>query len=93
MEDPAHQKMALAQRLSLLDAINTALDQRDGVLRVIAESQDEAAANRAVQWLLGIDEFRADAVLALQWHRLTRAGRARIAEEQLEVKRQLDQAF
>lgn len=91
VEDALHQKMALSQRLSLLDALNSALDRRSDVLHVIEESQDAAEAHQAVRSLLGVDDIGARAVLALPLHRLTRSERARIAEERLEVERHLDE--
>lgn len=68
-------------RLDLLRSVERAMQRYPEVLGAIAAADDRAAAEAAVQQLLGIDRHQAVAVLALRWDRLTREEFARITDE------------
>lgn len=89
MDDNNAGATALRHRLRVLAVLDAALDRRVEVLQAIEDSEDVAGACRVIGSLLDTDEVGAQAVLNLQWHRLTRSDRARIAEEHAELRRQL----
>ena len=68
-------------RLGILAALDEALRRRDELIPIIVDSADRSAACLAVAEILGVGEVEATAVLDLQWGRMTRAERARIAQD------------
>ncbi len=70
-----------ATRREIADVLVKALERRHEVLDAIVESADRAEANAAVRALLDTDEAAADAVLGLQFTRLTKVERRKIAKE------------
>lgn len=82
-----------AARRELTDALLKALDRRHEVLDVIVEAQDKAAAVKAIATLLETSQQGGEAVMAMQFDRLTRDSRRRIAEELDDLNKQLTFTF
>lgn len=76
-------------RLGILAALDEALRRHDELIPIIVDSADRSAACLAVAEVLGVGEVEASAVLDLQWGRMTRAERARIANDRAEQDRDL----
>jgi GNAT superfamily N-acetyltransferase len=82
-----------AARREITDALQKALDLRHEVLDVIVEADDKASAVEAIAKLLGTSQLGGEAVMAMQFDRLTRDSRRRIAEELDDLNRQLTFTF
>jgi GNAT superfamily N-acetyltransferase len=82
-----------AARRELTDALLKALDRRHEVLDVIVEAQDKSTAVAAIATLLGTSRQGGEAVMAMQFDRLTRDSRRRIAEELDDLNKQLTFTF
>jgi hypothetical protein len=70
-----------AEKLSILAAYEIALADPVRLLALLADAEDDDDAVRRVREAFHLLEAHARSVLDLQFGRLTRAGRARIAEE------------
>ncbi|OFJ55503.1 GNAT family N-acetyltransferase [Mycolicibacterium grossiae] len=82
-----------AARREITDALQKALDRRHEVLDVIVEADDKAAAVEAIAKLLGTSHLGGEAVMAMQFDRLTRDSRRRIAQELDDLNKQLTFTF
>jgi hypothetical protein len=69
------------EHLAVLIAIEAALDDPVRLAHVLAEADDDRDAVGRVTATFGVDERQALALLDLQFGRLTRAHRARLADE------------
>jgi DNA gyrase subunit A len=74
------------QRLHILDALVSAIDQRDEVHAAICSSPSAEHAVSRLMALLGISEVGAVAILDLQWRRLAELERGRIIAERDEIR-------
>jgi DNA gyrase/topoisomerase IV subunit A len=74
------------QRLHILDALVSAIDQRDQVHVAICSSPSAEHAVPRLMTLLGISELGAVAILDLQWRRLAELERGRIIAERDEIR-------
>jgi DNA gyrase subunit A len=74
------------QRLHILNALVSAIDQRDEVHLAICSSPSAEHAVPRLMTLLGISEVGAVAILDLQWRRLAELERDRIIAERDEIR-------
>lgn len=70
-----------AQRISILAAYEAALADPVRLVGVLADAADDEGAVRRVRDAFGLSEEQAGAVLDLQFRRLHRVGRSRVADE------------
>lgn len=91
-DDHAEQLAAARERLHTLNALVAALERRDEISLLIADSDDVAAARTALATLLQTDEVAAQGVLTLHWSAFTRARRQQ-AHEDLDDMRAAVQAL
>jgi DNA gyrase subunit A len=91
-EDPRWAAEAAAARLSILDAMNIAVDRRDELMRLIGASPDADQARVAIQAAFGFDDVQAHAVLDLQIRRFAELERSRIARERESIQRSIGEA-
>jgi DNA gyrase/topoisomerase IV subunit A len=82
----ARSRRLAEQRLSTLDALVSAQEQRAKVMSVIETAEDVAEATSRLTTLLGVEVPEARAVLDLQMQRWTKQERLRILEERDNVK-------
>lgn len=75
------QRKIMAERQGHLAALVAALDRRDEVIEVVANSPDKASALSGVAQLLGIDESQAQTVLDVQLVRFAVKERDRLREQ------------
>ena len=76
-------------RLGILAALDEALRRHQELIPLIVGAADRAEAAHAVARVLRVGEVEASAVLDLQWGRMTRAERQRIADERTRQEREL----
>jgi DNA gyrase/topoisomerase IV subunit A len=79
----------LGDRVRILAAMVQALEDRVGVLQLVAEADDVDGARDVLMAAYGWDKVETSAVLDLQLHRASRSARARIAEELHETRERL----
>ena len=68
-------------RLEMLDAVHSGIERRREVLELVSNSDTPEDALHAIQDLLGLSEEHAQAVLDLQFGRLTRSSVTRIERD------------
>ena len=73
-------------RLEMLDAVYAGIQHRSEVLELVSNSELAEDALRAIQDLLGLTEQHAQAVLDLQFARLTRSSVARIERDREQLR-------
>lgn len=73
------------ERLHILEGYLKALDALDDVIALIRRSPTVDEARKGLTDLLGVDEVQADAILALQLHRLAALERQKIMDEHAEL--------
>jgi DNA gyrase/topoisomerase IV subunit A len=73
-------------RLEMLDAIHAGIQHRSEVLELVSNSESPEDARRAVGELLGLTQEQAQAVLDLQFVRLTRSSVARIERDRQRLR-------
>ena len=84
IDDSSERELALRHlqdRIHLLEAVQAGLDRREEVLPLVTQAADQDEARAAVQGLLGLDVEGAEAVLGMQWRRLTVSARCRVYDE------------
>ncbi len=69
------------QRISILAAFEAALTDPVRLVGVLADAEDDEDAVRRVRDAFGLSAEQAGAVLDLQFRRLHRVGRTRVADE------------
>ncbi|MET9312803.1 hypothetical protein ABZX12_13315 [Kribbella sp. NPDC003505] len=89
MTGPGEIADAQRHRLEMLDAVYAAIQRRLEVLELVSNSDAPEDALRAVQQLLGVTEQHAQAVLDLQFGRLTLSGVARIERDRERLRAEL----
>jgi DNA gyrase/topoisomerase IV subunit A len=77
------------ERLALLDAVWAAIQRRAQVLEVVFEAAAPEDALRSVQELLDVEERHAQAVLDVQFRRLTAPARAHLEAERERIRSSL----
>ncbi|MET7281137.1 hypothetical protein ABZS29_23065 [Kribbella sp. NPDC005582] len=84
----AEEEIAQAQRtrLAMLDAVHDGIQRRTEILALVSSSESSADALAGIQELLGVAEEHAQAVLDLQFARLTRSNVARIDREREQLR-------
>jgi len=85
----AHHLAKAHRRANILVALERAGDAWPQVLKVISDSEDSATARLSVAQALGLDEVQANAVLDMQFRRVTRIDRDRIREELSELRSEI----
>ena len=76
-------------RREITDALLKAMERRHEVLDVIVDSDDSAAAVRAIAALLGTSHPGCEAIMGLSFHQLTKDSRAKIADELEDLNKEL----
>jgi DNA gyrase subunit A len=61
------------------------------VLGIVSVSDDSAAARHGIAAAFGLDELQANAVLDMQFRRVTRTDRARLSDELTELRSEIQQ--
>jgi DNA gyrase/topoisomerase IV subunit A len=75
------QREKAENRLRILRAVSAAAERRNEVLDAVANSDDTDEARGRLAVLLNIDEDAAEAVISMQFRRLSRQERASLATE------------
>ena len=86
LSDPDEIAQAQRHRLEMLDAVYAGIQRRHDVLELASNSDSPEDALRGVQELLGLSEQDAQAVLDLQFGRLTRSSVIRIEREREQLR-------
>ena len=89
-DDSAETRLGqLLQREHLLAAIADGLDRWPEVLQLIADAPDTDQARAGLRSALALDQPQAQAVLDIQFRRVTHRDRLRITEELAEMRAQI----
>ena len=89
MDAEDRKRELLALRLSFLEVIAHALDDRITVLSLVGQAEDRDRAREALMANFGWDKVRANAVLQLRLERLTQAERKLVHDELRQIREQL----
>ncbi|MDR1794900.1 MAG: DNA gyrase subunit A [Erysipelotrichaceae bacterium] len=74
------------ERAHILEGLRIALDHIDEIIRIIRESDDDAAAQNALMEHFGLSEVQSKAILDMQLRRLTGLQRNKLEEEYQEIE-------
>ncbi|WP_345045172.1 DNA gyrase subunit A [Georgenia daeguensis] len=85
MDDQQREKAE--HRLRILKAVSAAVERRNEVLDAVAQSADTDEARGRLAVLMNIDEDAAEAVISMQFRRLSQRERTSLAMEIQETRR------